>query len=134
MIQQGDLLLLPMKVYINESSMADILSFAEVTNIAGVHIKINMSKGKVINMHIENRKIINFKAFAGDFFYTNLNDPTMITTPDNFSLNAYSYLYTVKQDSVFLLILKLKDRRKFKSYSTIINIWERHILRLAYDK
>ena len=114
--------------------MADILSFAEVTNIAGVHIKINMSKGKVINMHIENRKIINFKAFAEGIFYTNLNDPTMITTPDNFSLNAYSYLYTVKQDSVFLLILKLKDSRKLKSYSTIINSWERHILRLAYDK
>ena len=51
--QMGDLLQLPMKVHINESSMANILPFAEVANIAGVHIKMDMSKGKLINVHIE---------------------------------------------------------------------------------
>ena len=42
--QMGDLLQLPMKVHINESSLANILPFAEVSNIAGVHIKMDMSK------------------------------------------------------------------------------------------
>ena len=37
--QMKDLLQLPMKVHINESSMENILSFLEVANITGVHIK-----------------------------------------------------------------------------------------------
>ena len=32
--------------------MANIRYFAEVANIAGVHIKMDTSKGKVINVHI----------------------------------------------------------------------------------
>ena len=43
--QMGDLLQFPMKVHINESSMANILPFAEVSNIEGVHINMEMSKG-----------------------------------------------------------------------------------------
>ena len=39
----GDLLLLPMKFHINESSMENILYFSEVANISGVHIKMEMS-------------------------------------------------------------------------------------------
>ena len=58
----GDLLLLPIKVHINESSMVNILSFAEVDKIAGVHIKMDMSKEKLINVHIKDGKIIHFKA------------------------------------------------------------------------
>ena len=60
----GDLLLFPMKVHTNESSMVNILSFADVANIAGVHINMDTSKGKAINMHIEDEKIIHFKACA----------------------------------------------------------------------
>ena len=37
-------------------------------------------------------KIIHFKVCAQGLFYTNLNDPTMITNPTNVSLNAYYYL------------------------------------------
>ena len=99
--QMGDLLLFPMKFHINKSSMTSILSFAEVANIAVVHIKLYMSKEKVINVHIEDVKIIHFKACAEGLFYTNLNEPTMITNPTNVSLNAYSYLYRVKQTSIF---------------------------------
>ena len=42
--QMGDLLLLQMKVPINEYSMANILSFVEDVNIAGVHIKMDTSQ------------------------------------------------------------------------------------------
>ena len=60
-----------------------ILSFAEVTNIVGVHINIYTYKGKVINVYIKYGKIIHFKAYAEYLSYTNLNDPTMITNPTN---------------------------------------------------
>ena len=54
--QMEDLLLLPMKVHTNESSMANILYFAEVSNISGLHIKMETSNEKVINEHIEDKK------------------------------------------------------------------------------
>ena len=72
----GVLLLFPMKVHINESSMVNILSFAEVANIAGVHIKMYMSKGKVINVHIEDGKSFNSKHVQRVF-----STPTLMTPP-----------------------------------------------------
>ena len=68
--------------------MANILFFADVAKISGVHINMDTSKGKVINVHIEVGKIIHFKSFAEGLFYTNLNDPTMITYITNVPLNA----------------------------------------------
>ena len=53
-----------MTVHINESSIYNILSFAEVSNIVGVHIKMDTSKGKVINVYIKERKIVHIKLFA----------------------------------------------------------------------
>ena len=99
--QMGDLILLPMRGHINESYMANIFFFAEVANIAGVHIKMVTSKEKLINVHIKDVKIIHFKACAEGIFCTNLNDPTMITNPTNFTLKAYYYLSTIKQNSEF---------------------------------
>ena len=114
----GDLLLLPIKFHINESYMENILYFVEVVNIAGVHIKMDTSKGKLIYVLIEEVKIVHFKACAEGLFYTNLNGITMITNPTNISLYAYLYLSTVKQKSDFLkLVPKLKEHRKFESYS-----------------
>ena len=114
--------------------MVNILSFVEVANIVGVHIKIDTSKEKVINVHIEDGKIIHFKACAEGILYTKLNDATTITNPTNISLNTYSYLSMVKRNSEFLLILKLKEHRKFESYSNICIGRERNILRLTYEK
>ena len=132
--KMGDLLLLPMKFHINEPSMAKILSFAEVAKIAGVHIKMETYKEKVINVHIEDGKIIHFKACAEGLFYTNLDYPTMITNHNNISLNNYSYLFTVKLTRTFKLILKLKERRKFEIYSNIFIGQEHQDLRLVYEK
>ena len=81
--------------------MVNILYFSTVASIVGVHIKKNMSKEKLINVHIKDRKIIHFKACAEGIFYTKLNDPTMITNPTNVSLKHYSYLYMVKQNPGF---------------------------------
>ena len=51
--QMVDLILLPMKVHINESTMTNILYFAVVAKIAGVRIKMDMTKEKIINVHIK---------------------------------------------------------------------------------
>ena len=55
--QLGDIQLLPMTIHMNESFMENILSFAEVAKIVGVHIKMDTSKKRVINVHIKGRKI-----------------------------------------------------------------------------
>ena len=92
----GELLLLPITVHINESSMTNILYFVKVSNISGMHIKMDTSKKKIINVHIKYGKIIHFKSCAEEgLFYTNLDDPIMITNPTNVSVDAYSYLYTI---------------------------------------
>ena len=66
--QMGELLLLLMTVHINEYSMANILYFAEVAKIAGLHIKMETSKEKFINVHIQDVQIIHLKACAEDIF------------------------------------------------------------------
>ena len=53
-----------------------------------VHIKIDTSKEKVINVHIKGRKSIHFKACTEGLFYKNYDDPSMITNPNNVSFNA----------------------------------------------
>ena len=58
----------------------------------------------------------------------------MITNPTNVSINSSSYLSTIEQRSDFLLILKLKERRKFEGYSNIFTSRERQILILTYEK
>ena len=66
-----------------------------------MHIKIYTSKGGVINVHIKDSKIFHLKSCSEGLFYTNINDPTMITNTNNFSHNSYSYISTVKQNLEF---------------------------------
>ena len=97
----GDLLILPMTVHINESSMANILYFPEVVNITGVRIKMNTAKEKFINVHIKDGKFIHFKVCSEGLFYINIGYPSMISNTNNVSVDSYSYLSTVKQDYGF---------------------------------
>ena len=60
--QMGELIILPITVHIHESAMENILYFEEVANIMGVHIKMETSKEKFINVHIQDRWIIHFKS------------------------------------------------------------------------
>ena len=68
------------------------------TSYQDVHIK-----GKGHQYSHQRPKIIHFKAFAEGLFYKNLYDPNMISNTTNISVNAYSYLYTVKQNYDFYL-------------------------------
>ena len=96
----GEVLLLPMNLHKNESSMANITYSSEFAKIAGVYIKMDTSKEKIINVHIKNRNIIYLKACAEGLFYTNLDDPSILTIPTNVSINAYSYLSTIRKNSI----------------------------------
>ena len=56
--------------------MANILYFAEVTNIVGVHIKMDTSKGKLISAHIEDGK-----TFISKHVYRVFSTPILMTIP-----------------------------------------------------
>ena len=99
----------------------------------GVNIKMDTSKEKVINVHIEDGKTIHFKACSEHILYNNLNEPTSITNTLNVSLNDYCYLYMVKK-SESLLILNLEERRKLENYSNIFTRQEHQNLRINYKK
>ena len=62
---------------------------------------MDKSKEKVINVHIKDGKTIHFKGFTESPLCNNLNDPTMITNANKFSLNTYYYLSTVKKLRIF---------------------------------
>ena len=92
------------------------------------------SKEKVINVHIKDGEVIHFKAFMEGLFYTNIYDPDMIINTTNICVNAYSYLSTMKQNSNFLLVVKLKDRRMFENCSRIFTGQGHQVLRHTYVK
>ena len=123
-----------MTFHMNESSVANILSFVEVAYIAGVHINMDTSKEKVINIHMQYKHIIHFIACAEGLFYTNLDDPSMVTNTINTSVKPYYFLSIVKQNSGFSLILKLKERDKFKNFINIYTGQEHQSLKHIYDK
>ena len=77
-----------MTVHINKSAIANILYFVEVFDIAVVHIMMDTSMEKVINVHIKYLWIIHLKACAEGLLYTNLDEPNMIANPTNVSVNA----------------------------------------------
>ena len=113
--------------------MGNILYFAEAANIAGVHINMDTSKEKAINVHIKDGRITHFKLCEEGLFYINLNDPIMTTNHTNVSLNTYYYLSTVKQNLDLLIILRLKERRNFEIYRNNCTGLVRQRLKLIYD-
>ena len=64
----GDLQIYPIKFHFNELSMADILPFVEVVNITVVRTRMDMFKGKVIDVHIKGGKIFLLKVCAEGIF------------------------------------------------------------------
>ena len=79
-----------MKVHINESSMANILPFAEVANIAGVHIKMDMSKGKLINVNIKDGK-----SFISKYVHRVFSTPTLMILPWSLLLLMFHLIPTI---------------------------------------
>ena len=75
----GEIIFLSMTVHINEPSVANILSFAEVSNIEGVHINMDTSNENIINGHMQDMCIIHFRVCAEGLFFTNLDDPSIFT-------------------------------------------------------
>ena len=93
------------------------------------HIKVNGHQCS----HLR-QKDYSFQSICGGSFLQNIVDLGMITNPTNVSLSAYSYLSTVKQNSEFLLILKLKEQGKFENCSNIFTGQEYQIIRHTYAK
>ena len=71
----GKLLFFTMTVHINESSMENISSFIEVSIIVGVHINMDTSKEKVINVHMQERHILHFITCTDGLIYKTLIAP-----------------------------------------------------------
>ena len=72
---------------------------------------MDTSKGKLINVNMQDRRIIYIRACAKGLFYKNLNDPNMVTNHINNSVNPYSYISTVKQKSGFFTDSEVEGAR-----------------------
>ena len=58
-------------------------------------------KEKYNTVHMQDGRIIHFRACVEGMFYTKLDDPIMFTNPVNTSVNTYSFLSTVNKNSDF---------------------------------
>ena len=79
-----------MTVHINESSIYNILSFAEVSNIVGVHIKMDMYKGKLINVHIKDGK-----SFISKYVNVVFSKATLMILPWSLILLMFHLMPTI---------------------------------------
>ena len=109
--QMGELLILPNTVRINESSLANVLSFAEVANFAGVHNKIDTSKEKSHQCSHQRRKLFISKHMWRVFYTQDLITQISSLILLIFLLTPIA-VYPPFKESAFILILKLKERRK----------------------
>ena len=57
-------------------------------------------------------KYFHLKACAEGLFCTNIYEPSMITNPTNVSINDYSYLSIVKQNSNFFTDSEVEGAQK----------------------
>ena len=110
--KMGELLYLPMTVHTDESSMDKILSFADASKIVEVHINMDTSKEKFINIHMQDTHIIYFRVYVEGLFYKNLYEPSIVTNDVNTSVNPYSFISTAKKNSEFFTDCEVERERK----------------------
>ena len=90
--QLGTLNLFPMTVYLNPSSMANILSLRNASIIPGVHVTMNTATAKCMNVHVPSGLTYMFFEGSNGLYYLD------ITYPDKHIKNnvtAYSFTSTV---------------------------------------
>ena len=71
----ADCKLLPLKVHFNKNSMANVLSFKQVSEIPGAKITTDTSKEDAFTVHLKDGKEMKFKCSEGLYYYdTNSNN------------------------------------------------------------
>ena len=63
---------------------------------------------------MQDRQILHFRVCVEGLFYKNLDDSSMVTNPINTSVNPYSFLYTVKQNSELFTDSEVEGERKIQ--------------------
>jgi len=95
--QQGTCNILPMKVWFNDQSLANILSMNEVANIDGVSITMDTSIDNAIIVNLPDENTLRFEQ-VNDGLYT-YNPVSGIKS--NNAITNYSFVSTVKKQEIF---------------------------------
>ena len=70
----ADCKLLPLKVHFNKDSLANVLSFKQVSELPGVNITTDTSKEDTLTVHLKDGNEMKFKCNEGTYYYdTNIN-------------------------------------------------------------
>ena len=77
----ADCKLLPLKVHFNKDSLANVLSFKQVSELPGVKITTDTSKEDALTVHLKDGKEMKFKCNEGFYYYdTNSNNKDLRCT------------------------------------------------------
>ena len=99
----GDLMLLPLKIFFNENSIANILSLKHVADIPGVYITMDTRKEKSMTVHLPNGKEIKFMEYTdGLYYYDTSKSKEKVNVYPSPTNQNFSFLSTVRQNkSIF---------------------------------
>ena len=102
----ADCKLLPLKVNVNKDSLANVLSFKQVTEIPDVKITTDTSKEEAFTICLKNRIEMKFKCNEGLYYYdTNSNNHSK-SKVNNYGVNL---LITVANNKLFFTKTKIKN-------------------------
>ena len=113
--QKAECKLLPMDVWYNEESLANILSLKEVSNLDGVKVVLDTSKDPAIKVVLQDNTVLNFNQIGGGLYGYDVKEG--IKTNDD--VNCYSFVSTVKQNKSFFTrdqIARADRARKLMQY------------------
>jgi hypothetical protein len=111
--KQGDLNILPLKVHVNESSLANILSLKDVASIPGIKITMDTSKERAIYVHLDGKDAeeIKFSECNDGLYYYDVSASNNIKT----TVNNYSFLSTVANNKRIFTAREVKGANKART-------------------
>ena len=115
--QIGDLNLLPLRVHVNETSLANILSLKDVANVSGAKVTMDTSQSRSIQVLLKNNTSITFLEAHNGLYYMDTSDPMKHI---NVPINGYSFLSTVKSNKTSFTTQQIKGADRACSLQAIL--------------
>ena len=115
--QLGDLKFLPLKVHVNEKSMANILSLKDVAALDEVRVTMDSKKERSIAVHLSSGLTYVFREGEGGLYYFDTGDP------DNhikYTSAHYSFLSTVANNKLSFTKAQIKGADAARALQSVL--------------
>ena len=112
------MVLFPIKVHFKKDSMANILSFKDVSELSGVHITMDTKKEDAIVVTTKEGNVIRFKPYSNGLFYYDME--TVTSNKFKETVKPYSLVQTVESNKQFFTANEIKGADMSRNYQEIL--------------